>query len=148
MYQTEAAQNHLRQMNVVAGAILAGILVFSGVVWFLLGSGGFPPQDLELPSWTGTLANVVALVALGKALLLPRIFRAPGPGGSEEAILAWHRKTVIVGFALREAAAFVALVGAMLTGQLTGAFLMVGLALFTMVLAWPRADQLSLTKGP
>jgi hypothetical protein len=139
---SEAMKKHLNQLSIICSAILGEVAIFAGVVWYLLNSGSMPPQDLDLPSWMSTLINVAALIALLKAQFLPRLFGSPGPNDPEEAWLAWHKRTTIVGFALREAAAFMALVGAMLTGQLVGAILMVGLAFLTMILAWPRADQL------
>ena len=147
MMPSDAVRSHLRQMNIVSFAILLGILIFAGVVWFLLRSGGLPPKNLDLPPWIGPLFNAVALGALLKAHFLPRIFKEPHSGSPEEAVLAWHRKAVILGSALREAAAFSALVGAMLTGRLVGAMAMVGLAVFTMVLAWPREEQLRRVAG-
>jgi len=140
--RSDALAAHLRQLSIVCVAILVGVLVFTGVVWYLLGSGDLPPQDRGLPSWLGPLLNLVGLVALVKAYFLPRLLAAPEPGAPEKTVLAWHKKTTIVGFALREAAAFIALVGALLTGRLTGAVTVVGLALFTMILAWPRAAQI------
>jgi hypothetical protein len=142
MRQSDEVQAQLQQLTIICLAILSGVLIFAGVVWYLLSSGRFPPEELDLPPWIGTLFNVVALVALVKAHLLPRLFTAPGAEAPERAILAWHKRTTIVGFALREAAAVVALVGAMLTGQLTGAFALVGLAIVTMFLGWPRGEQL------
>jgi len=140
--QSEAVRTHLNQLSIIASAIFAGVAILAGVVWYLLSTGAMPPQDMELPGWMGTTFNAVALVILVKAYLLPRIFTRPGQDAPEKAILAWHKKTTIIGFALREAAAFTALVGAMLTGQLVGAIVMVGLAFVTMILAWPRAEQL------
>jgi hypothetical protein len=142
MQQSEEVQGHLRQLTIICLAILSGVIIFSGVVWYLLRTGDLPPGDLDLPSWMGTLFNGVALLVLVKAYLLPRLFRAPGPGAPEDAVLAWHKRNTILGFALREGAAFIALVGALLTGRLTGASAMVGLAVVTMILAWPRAEQL------
>lgn len=142
MRQSDALATHLRQLGIVCVAILAGVLIFSGVVWYLLNSGDLPPQNGGLPSWLGTLFNVVGLVALLKAYFLPRLLASPEAGAPEETVLAWHKRTTIVGFALREAAAFIALVGALLTGRLTGAIGVAGLAVFAMVLAWPRASQI------
>lgn len=142
MHQSDAVQRHLRQLTIICFAILSGVILFSAVVWYLLNNGSLPPEDLDLPPWMGTLFNVVALVALGKAYLLPRLLPAPGPGASDQEVLGWHKRTTVLGFALREGGAFVALVGAMLTGRLAGTAAVVGLAVLTMVLAWPRQEQL------
>lgn len=142
MQPSEAQKAHLTQLSIICSAILTGVAIFAGVVVYLLRTGSMPPKDMDLPSWMGTLFHVVALVALIKAQLLPHLFGRPSRDAPEEAHLAWHRRTVIVGFALREAAALMALVGLMLTGQVAGATFMVGLAILTMVLAWPRGAHL------
>lgn len=144
MQQSEPVKGHLSQLNIICSAIFAGVVIFAAVVWYLLRSGAMPPHDMDLPAWTSTLANVLALVVLLKAQFLPRLFGIPGSGASEEDWIAWHKRTVVVGFALREGAAFIALVGAMLTGRLVGATYMVGLAFLAMVLAWPRMGQLGI----
>ena len=144
MRQSEEVQAHLRQLSIICFAVFSGVVIFTVVVWYLLASGDFPPEDLDFPSWMGSMFNAVALVALVKAHFIPRLFGKPGPGAPETAWMAWHKKTIIVGFALREGAAFVALVGAMLTGQLVGAIIMVGLAIISMIPAWPRVEQMQL----
>jgi hypothetical protein len=138
---SEAVQQHLRFLSIICGAILSGVVIFSGVVWYLLNAGGFTPPE-GLPGFTGTLANVVALVAILKAALLPRLFPPPGRGAAETDLLAWHRKNTVLGFALREAGGLIALVGVLLTGRQAGGFAMAGLAVVSMALAWPRRDQL------
>lgn len=139
MHQSDAVHHHLRQLTIICFAILSGVIVFSGVVWYILSNGSPPPEDLDLPPLKGTLFNVVAL---GKASLLPRLMPPPNPGASDEDVLAWHKRNTILGFALREGGAIIALVGAMLTGRLAGTAAVVGLAVLTMVLAWPRQEQL------
>lgn len=99
MRQSEEVQAHLRQLSIICFAIFSGVVIFTAVVWYLLASGGFPPEDLDFPSWMGSMFNVVALVAL---------------------------------------------VGAMLTGQLVGAIIVVGSAIISMVPAWPRVEQMQL----
>ena len=136
-------QDHLRKLSIICFAILMGVLIFGGVVWYLLKSGTFSPLE-DLPPYFATLFNLVALVAILKAHFLPRFFQRP-PQAAEapkEAWLAWHHKTTIVGFALREGAAFVALVGVLLTGQQTAGFALAALAGLSMIMAWPRAEQL------
>jgi hypothetical protein len=142
MRQSDAVHRHLRQLAIICFAIFSGVIVFWAVVWHLLSNGSLPPKDLDLPTWMGTLFNVVALVALVKAHILPRLLPAPGPGASDEEVLAWHKRNTIMGFALREGGAIIALVGAMLTGRLAGTSAVVVLAVLTMVLAWPRQEQM------
>ncbi len=143
---SEAVQQHLRRLGVICFAILMGVVIFGGVVWYLLESGSFSPPG-NLPPYLATVFNLVALVAILKAYLLPRFFQRPpeAPEAPEEAWLAWHNRTTIVGFALREGAALVALVGVLVTGQRIGGFAMAGLAVLSMILAWPRSEHLEVS---
>ena len=142
MHLSEKVQAHLRQLNLICLAFLSGVLIYSGVVWFLLTSGSMPPEDLDLAPWVGTLFNGIALVALVTAYFPPRHLRAPARDASDEDLISWHRTATLVGFSLREGAALIALVGALLTGKVLGAIAMVGWAILAMILAWPRAEQL------
>jgi hypothetical protein len=142
MHQSEAVQAHLRQLTLICFALLSGVLIFSGVVWFLLASGNAPPEDLDLSPWVGTLLNGIALVALVRAHFPPKHLRAPSRDASEEDLIAWHKQTTLIGFSLREGAALFALVGAQLTGKVVGAIAIVGWAIIAMILSWPRAEQL------
>jgi hypothetical protein len=141
---SEAAKQHLRQLGIICFAILTGVVIFWGVVWYLLGSGGFAPLQ-GLPPFLAALCNLAALLALVISFLLPRLLAPPPSGAPEEDRLARHRRDTILGFALREGGAFIALVGVLLTGQAVGGFAMAGLAIVAMVFAWPRMDQL---QGP
>jgi hypothetical protein len=140
-HPSEEAEQHLKQLSIICFAILTGVVLFCGVVWYLVNPGGFTPSE-GLPSYLATLLNLVALLLLFSAHLLPRLFRAPGSGSSEESHLAWHRGTTIGGFALREGAAIVALVGIIVSGKQVGGFAVAGLAVVTMVFSWPRLSQL------
>ncbi len=138
---SEAVQAHLRQLGIICFGILMGVVILGAVVWYLLSSGSFSPPE-GLPAYLGLLFNLVALVAILTAFFLPRLFNRPPREADEGETIAWHRTTTIVGFALREGGALIALVGVLLTGEMAGGFTMAGLALVAMVLAWPRADQL------
>ncbi len=138
---SKAVTAHFRLLNLLCLAILGGVVIFAGVVWFLLSTGTYTPPE-GIPAYLGSLLNLVALVALLKAHFLPRFFRPPPRGAPEEGFLAWHRLVTLIAFALREGGAFAALVGALLTGRPAGGMAVAGLAIVAMVLAWPREDQL------
>ena len=138
---TPALAEHLRLLTILGLAIVSGVVLFGGVVWYLVNVGGFSGST-EFPAYAPLLANVLALAIILKAQFLSRFFRPPDHGASEETVLAWHKRNTIVGFALREGAAFVALVAVLLTGQQVGGFAVAILAVVSMLLAWPRAEQL------
>ncbi len=138
---SEAVEQHLKRISIICVGIMAGVVIFGGVVWYLLNSGLFTPPE-GLPSYLATLFNLVALVAIVKAHFVPRLFPAPPFDASEESRLGWHNRNTLLGFALREGGAAIALVGVLLTGQQAGGFAMAGLAIVAMVFAWPRLDQI------
>lgn len=138
---SQALDQHLRQLGIIGSAIFTGVVVFAVVVWYLLSSGAYTPSD-GIPPYMGPMLNGVGLVVLVSAVLLPRVLPAPSRGASEAELLGWHKRNAILGFALREGAAFVALVGVLLTGRMAGGFAVAALALLSMAFAWPRKEQL------
>jgi len=132
---------HLRELGMVSSAIFAGVVLFAGVVWYLMNLGGFTPPE-GMPAYLSMVLNLVALFALALAGFLPRTLLPPPAGPSEGELLAWHKKTTILAFAVREGGAFLALVGVILTGRQLGGFAVVALVLVSMAMAWPREDQL------
>ena len=141
-YSSEALEEHIKQLNIICFAVVSGMLIFAGLVWYLVAGGGFTPPE-GLPSYLAMVLNLTGLVFLVKAHFLPRISPGPSQGAPEEARIAWHKRNTILGFALREGGAFVALVGVLLTGQMAGGFAVAGLAILAMVFAWPRAEQVT-----
>ena len=142
MHQNDDLAAHLRQLRVICLAIPSGVVIFAGVVWYLLSSGSFEPPMAGEDTYLGNLLNLIGLSTLVIAHFVPVLMKAPGRGASYDDVMNWHRISTIVSFAVREAAAFMALVGGLLTGRLGWAFAVAGLAIVTMVLAWPRAGQL------
>lgn len=61
--QSKAVEEHLRMVNIIGLAILSGVLVFGGVVWYLVNVGGFEPS-VQLPAYLALGANVLALVRI------------------------------------------------------------------------------------
>jgi hypothetical protein len=131
---------HLGRLRILCGAILAGVVVFAAVVWFLLSFGAFTPPD-TLPPHLGRILGVGGILIILVAHFLPRFFRRPPEEAPEEAHLGRHGQVTIITFALREGGALVALVGALLTGELAGGMAVASLAVVTMLLAWPREEQ-------
>ena len=138
---SDAAKQHLKQLGIVCSAIITGVVIFGFVVWYLRGTGGFTPTEGISP-FLPSLFNLAALLALVISFLLPHFLPPPPSEAAEEDRLARHRRDTILGFALREGAAFIALVGVLVTGQAAGGFAMAGLAVVAMIFAWPRLNQL------
>jgi len=60
---SEAVEQQLKQLSIICFAIVSGVVIFGGVVWYLLNSGGFTPPE-GLPTYLATLFNLVALVGV------------------------------------------------------------------------------------
>jgi hypothetical protein len=132
-------EGRLRVMQIVAGILLLGVLVFLSVVLFIVhvrnnGAGIGPPRDLPLLS---LLAVLFFAVQAPLAFVVPGLqtrsslrqiasgnWRLP-PGASETAfstdaskLLAVRQTTMIVGLALLEGAAFLACIAYLQEAQL------------------------------
>ena len=84
---TEAVQRHLRQLGIICAAMMMGVALFGGVVWYLVNGGGFTPPE-GMPGYLPTLFNVVALLAVVTR-------RAQGGCGAirrqNSSPMLWHR---------------------------------------------------------
>jgi hypothetical protein len=133
-------EQQLRVLSIICFGILMGVVMFAGVVWYLVNPGGISLGE-GFPTYLSTLLNLAALVLLLIAHLIPKLVKAPGGDAPEESQLAWFTRVTIIAFAVREVAAFIALVGVLLTGQQIRGFVVAGLAVAAMIYAWPRASR-------
>lgn len=127
------------QLQVIAGALAASVLVYAGFAWFITGEAvgaGYSPPGLAKP-WPTILAGV------GVALLFaaPVVERAIRSRGAADA----YRTALIAGFALREAAAVLGLAVALTTGEVFWCWLLAAAALIGMAAAWPRRSSFERT---
>ena len=142
MAESEEVRQHLRVLSVICAAILSGILLSAGVTWYLRSSGTFGGDTSGGAVNLSTILNLAALMVLVVAHFLPRALAATGPGAPFEEILAAHKRSIIIGMALREGAALMAIVGVLLTGEVTPGMTVAGLAVVLILLGWPRKSQL------
>lgn len=138
-------EGHLQQVRVVVAAIMGSVALLAGVVFFLTSSGQLRPLA------EGAEKIQLIFVPLGVALLgiAPAMKRAvfkraeaAGFGGDVERWLTAHRTAVILASALREGAAVLGLLLALLTGQPLWSYVLSSLALVTLALDWPKASDL------
>jgi hypothetical protein len=128
-------------LNIVCFGILMGVVLLAGVVWYLVNPGGIRIGE-GLPAYLSTLLNLVALVLLLIAHLIPKLLKAPGGDAPQESRVAWFTRVTIIAFALREGAALIALMGVLMTGQQVRGFVVAGLAVAAMIYAWPKASHI------
>jgi type IV secretory pathway TrbD component len=141
----------LGQLQLLTGALAAAVAMYALLAWLLTsGSVIEPVRVAELPPpWPGVLVSLGALLLVAAPLLERRLARpAAAPADApRDAVLARYRSAKVVGFGLREAAAALGLVLAVVTGQARWAYALCAAALVLMALAWPRAADLAADSG-
>lgn len=136
------AQEAVR-LTLIAGALAASVVVYAGIAWFFTSEAvavGFEPSGLP-----GTVSVALAVAAVALLLIAPvveRKLRERGRGAALARAVADFRLSVIVGFALREAAVLLGLLIALLTGDPLWCFGLSALALIAMAAAWPSRGKL------
>jgi hypothetical protein len=141
MAEPDDVQQHFKVLSVICGAIASGVVIFAGVVWYLLTSGRMVAEGTGIPANLGSILSLTALFLLVLAHFLPRFLAVPREA-HRDAILATHKRNTVVAMALREGAAFLALVGALLSGQMMPGMAVALLAVLTILLGWPRKAQI------
>lgn len=143
----------VRTMQIIAGAILAGLLIFLGIAVLIRAQGGGPPpvQD-RLPVLT--LMAGAMLVANGMlALLLPkhngkqqtRKLAAERPEAAEDdtgTLLAFYQTQLIIRLALLEGAGFLGGIAYLTEGH-PAALGVAGLVVLLMLVSFPTADRVA-----
>jgi hypothetical protein len=159
MPDTVSPQN-LRTMQIIAGALLAGVCTFLVIVLYLVlvqnnGQGTAPPPGLPMVS---LIAVAVTALCAALSFLLPRITTraalrqmAEGtwkpPQGSTQAydtaqskLLAVRQTTLIIGLAPLEGAAFMGCMAYLLEAQ-PYVLVVIGAAILLMLLNFPTESR-------
>jgi F0F1-type ATP synthase membrane subunit c/vacuolar-type H+-ATPase subunit K len=128
----EKDREALRTLRLVCVALMAGVVVLGVVVAALLLGG-----RLLLPVTGG-----YALLSLVAAPLLESALRRVPAGADRAQAMGRFSTAVIVGMALREGAALLAVVAALLTGDLAWGLGLATVVLLAMALALPTDRKL------
>lgn len=147
--QNSSFQRDLRSMSILHYALLAGILLFAGVTYFLLGPTMHQPGQVD-----ESLATILRYLVPGLAIMAILVGRLVGSlllkRASEEEFLAQklaiYRTVALIRWSLMEGASLFAVTAYLLTGNQV--FIMVALAgaayLFTQK---PTADLIGRELG-
>jgi hypothetical protein len=136
-----------RSLNIVCTALAGCVLVCAALSWFLVDRAGVrpvanPPEAVEL-SLTFLAASLVLLSSRlrGSALrrALPRRAELPI---DPDAILSAYRRGTLLSFALLEAAGFLGLLVAMISGKSFYGVVLCAAAGLAMLTRWPREGEL------
>lgn len=137
----------LTQIRIIAVALASSVAVYGVVAWVVTGgaSDGGEPIGLAVP-----IVAVLVAMAVMDLFLAPLIERAllGGVAGQPlERALAQYRKSKIVGFAFREAAAVLGLMIALFTGEPAWCYALAAATLVAMALAWPSREAVERLAG-
>jgi hypothetical protein len=130
-------------LALVAGALAASVVIYAGIAWFLTSeamAAGFEPAGL--PGSVGLALAVAGVALLIVAPVVQRKVRESARGTTPAGAVNAFRVSTVVGFALREAAAVLGLVLAILTGNPLWCYGLSAAALAAMMLGWPTRDKL------
>ena len=115
-----------------------------GIAWFLLEQGSLP----EVEAIPGILPAVLAAVAVALVLGAPLVSRLilnqalSGTDDDVERKLDAYQSALIIGFAVREAAAVIGLVLTFLTANLVWVVPLAAVAVVSMLQGWPKREKL------
>jgi hypothetical protein len=147
-HQLEALVDaRLRNLNLICVAITGSVLVYGAVAWFLFARAGYAPSGAihDVPF----LPYILAAAGVGALVIAPLISAAILRQGLSHvartdptAALNAVQTSVIVGFAVREAAAVIGLVITLLSGSMTWVVVLGAAAVASMLAAWPRKEKL------
>jgi F0F1-type ATP synthase membrane subunit c/vacuolar-type H+-ATPase subunit K len=136
-----------RVTTAICFAILASIPLYVAIAWIVVGQGA-GVSGAALPpvlKWALGAVGLVMLVVAQAVWVAMKRSAAAQPTAAGR--LAAYRTAAIVSFALREAAAIVGLVIAMLTGDLRWCLALAAAALLAMLLGWPRRTDMQRLAG-
>jgi hypothetical protein len=136
--------DRFRQLQILCGAILSGLVLVNVVLVVLVETGslhpvGFP-QTVSLVLFAFALALLVASPAV-KGAVFKRL-EAEGLEGDGERFFAAYQTSNVVAFALREAAGLIGFLLSMLTVNFWWSWGLGGAAVIAMIFDWPKREHL------
>lgn len=134
-------RQHMKVVRLMAGSMMAGVVIFGALSLTLLASGDFQPRSEALPALLPFgLAAAAILMLLAGPFIMRRLASEPASSAGE--VLQKHRTRVVVGYAIWEAAGVLGIILALVTGLTGWGFALAGAALLMMGMAWPKPRDL------
>jgi hypothetical protein len=138
--------DRFRQLHILCGAILAGLVLVNAILMFLLASGAIKPEPLPqavlLILFALALALLVASPAV-KGAVFKRI-GAEGFSGDQDKNFAAYQTSNIIAFALREAGGLIGFILSLLTANPWWSWGLGGAAVIAMIFDWPKREHLGM----
>jgi hypothetical protein len=138
--------DRFRQLHILCGAILSGVVLVNIILIVLLQSGSITPvplpQAVPLILFAIALALLVASPAV-KGAVFKRI-GAEGFSGNTDKIFAAYQTSNIIAFALREAGGLIGFMLSMLTASPWWSWGLGGAAVIAMIFDWPKREHVGM----
>ncbi len=128
-------------LYIVCGAFAAATLVYAGVGWFLVKSGGVDFPRLAKPGGLALILATTAVLLLLAAPLAQRLFaqdRNARQSNMPAVPFETYRQATMVAFALREGAALLGLLITLLMRDVRWVLALGAVAVLAMLLGWPK----------
>jgi hypothetical protein len=138
--------DRFRELHILCGAILAGLVLVNVVLIVLLQSGSIKPAPLPQPVPIILFAIALALLVASPAVkgaVFKRI-GAEGFGADTDKIFAAYWTSNIVAFAFREAGGLIGFMLSVLTANPWWSWGLGGAAIIAMIIDWPKREHLGL----
>lgn len=155
MNPSNTAAATVRTMQIIAGALIVGVVLFSAIAWFVVPRGGPPHDTSPLISVLGAAGAVVQVVLafivpfklqqpasrkLVESMLPPQVREKLGQSTEQSGLLAVYQTRMIVAMALLEGAAFFNIV-AYIIEQNWWTFAVVGVLLLFLLGMFPTRTR-------
>ena len=138
--------DRFRQLHILCGAILSGLVLVNIVLIVLLRSGSIRPAPLPQ-----TIPIILFAIGLGLLVASPAVkgavFKRIGAKGFDsdiEKIFAAYQTSNVIAFALREAGGLIGFILALLTANVWWSWGLGGAAMIAMIFDWPKREHLGL----
>lgn len=135
-----------RQLHILCGAILSGLVLVNAVLIVLLRSGSIGPAPLPQAFPLLLFAIALALLVASPAVKMA-VFKRIGAEGfdaDQDKIFAAYQTSNIIAFALREAGGLIGFILSLLTANVWWSWGLGGAAVIAMIFDWPKREHLGL----
>jgi len=146
----QTLEQRIGALRLIAGSLAASVVLYAGVAWMVQEMFEFEPLVELSPavSWSIAIGSLFVILtgylierSVRNATAKPPGRDAPRSSGRTDAPAASvdrYIRSVMIGFAFREAAAVIGFVLSFLTGNVAWALGLSGVALASMLIHWPR----------
>jgi hypothetical protein len=138
--------DRFRQLHILCGSILSGLVLVNVVLIVLLKSGSIGPAPLPQ-----TIPIILFAIGLGLLVASPAVkmavfkrMGAEGLGADKDKTFAAYQTSNIIAFALREAGGLIGFILSLLTANVWWSWGLGGAAVIAMIFDWPKREHLGL----